>query len=297
MAESNNDSVKGQFMVNTVSFSGHETFPFRYGWLKKGVEAVMETTDFYSSADEAMVELGVGKNMLSSIKYWCMVTGFLYSSRNDRTGSIEFAPTELGKRIIAKKLYDPYFEDPATLWLIHWQIASNAEQCTTWYFLFNLLHQMEFSKDQLTAQIQKWLEEKGFPAANKNSLKRDVDVCLRTYVNARHRNEQALEDSFDCPLNELNLLSSLDSGRVYKIVRSNRNTLPNEIFLYALEDFWTRAANTRTISLEAITYAPGSPGEIFKIDQDSLVERLELIDKVSNNTFRYDENRRIKAGL
>lgn len=280
-------------MLENVSFSGHETFPFRYGWLKKGVESAHHTSDFYSSTDEAMVELGVGKNMVNSIRYWCNVVGFISSFRNEEN-RVEFTPTSLAKKIITEELYDPYLEDPATLWLIHWQIASNAEQCTTWYFLFNLLHKMEFTKEQLVAEIQKWLEEKGFSEANMNSLKRDIDVCLRTYVHARGGKKVTAEDSLDCPLTELNLISSLEGGRTYKFVRSEQTSLPNEIFLYALEDFWSRTSDTNSIGLETITYDPGSPGQIFKIDQDSIVERLEKIAELSDNAFRYDETAALK---
>lgn len=281
-------------MQQTVSFSGHDTFPFRYGWLKKGVEAVYSCPNFYAFADEAMVELGVGKNMVNSIKYWCQVAGFLNSFRNNETSRTEFTPTDLAKKIITEELYDPYLEDPATLWLIHWQIASNAEHCTTWYFLFNLLHKMEFTKEQLIAEIQKWLEEKGFPEANENSLKRDVDVCLRTYVHARSGKKVAAEDSLDCPLTELSLISAFEGGKAFKFVRNERASLPNEIFLYALEDFWSKTSNTNSIGLETITYDPGSPGQIFKIDHDSIVERLEKISVLSDNAFRYDETAGLK---
>lgn len=280
--------------MESVSFSGHETFPFRYGWLKKGVELAAIDGGIYSSPDEAMVELGVGKNMVNSIKYWCQVTNLLNSVRNIETSRAELEPSELAKKLVTTELYDQYFEDPATLWLMHWHIASNAEQCTTWYFLFNLLHKMEFTKDQLIAEIQKWLEEKGFSEANENSLKRDVDVCVRTYVHAKGSKRLTAEDSLDCPLTELNLISSLEGGRVFKFVRSERADLPDEIFLYALEDFWSKTADTNSITLEAITYDSGSPGEIFKIDQDSIVRRLEGISEISGNAFRYDETAGLK---
>ena len=44
----------------SFAFSGHETFVFRYGWLKKAVDAVAGRADAFSS-DEVMVDLGVGK--------------------------------------------------------------------------------------------------------------------------------------------------------------------------------------------------------------------------------------------
>jgi hypothetical protein len=214
--------------------------------------------------------------------------------RKAEAGRNDYAPTELSNRLLIDKIYDPYFEDPATLWLVHWQIASNSEQCTTWYFLFNLLHKMEFTKDQLMAEIQKWLAEKGFAEANPNSLKRDIDVCLRTYVHARGNKKGLAEDSLDCPLTELNLLDALDDNRTFKFIRSERVDLPNEVFLYALENFWSKTTDTNSIGLQTITYDPGSPGQIFKIDQDSIVRRLEAIDTISGGAFRYDETAGLK---
>ena len=47
-------------------FSGHQTFVFRYGWLEKGVRGVHACPTLFAE-DDALVRLGVGKNMVSSI--------------------------------------------------------------------------------------------------------------------------------------------------------------------------------------------------------------------------------------
>ena len=57
-------------------FSGHETFPFRYAWLKKGFDGLLRRPDVFGS-DDAMVELGVGKNRVRSIRHWCLATRVL----------------------------------------------------------------------------------------------------------------------------------------------------------------------------------------------------------------------------
>ena len=57
-----------------TNFSGHETFAFRYTWLKKGVDAFTADADVFRS-ERAIVTLGVGKNMVSSIRYWAGATG------------------------------------------------------------------------------------------------------------------------------------------------------------------------------------------------------------------------------
>lgn len=56
--------------LKTASFSGHESFPFRHTWLTKGVTAFAKDPTIFSK-DEAMVILGVGKNMVQSIRHWC----------------------------------------------------------------------------------------------------------------------------------------------------------------------------------------------------------------------------------
>lgn len=49
------------------TFSGHETFPFRYAWLKKGLDGLIKKPTLFTSED-AVIDLGVGKNMVRSIR-------------------------------------------------------------------------------------------------------------------------------------------------------------------------------------------------------------------------------------
>lgn len=274
--------------MQTVSFSGHETFPFRYGWLKKGVNALNHDSSFFST-DDAMIELGVGKNMVSSIKYWCSATGLIESESSSQTRG-NYAPTKIAEVLVAENGFDPYFEDAATLWLIHWQIASNAEQCTTWYWLFNHWHSVEFTKEQIFSEIQKWLEKQRLKAASDKTLSRDIDVCVRTYVHSRSSKGTISEDTLDCPLTELNLVTELEDGKSYQFQRGEQKTLPNEIFLYALADFWRKNdIKENSVSLEKVVYDAGSPGKIFKLDEETVVRRLEEITELSEGAFRYDE--------
>ena len=78
--------------LTNPSFSGHQTFPFRYTWLKKGVDAVTEPTIF--SSENASVTLGVGKNMVASIKHWCQASGLIKADTPQRG---QFTSTPLGK--------------------------------------------------------------------------------------------------------------------------------------------------------------------------------------------------------
>src|SRR5438132_1281631 len=158
-----------------ASFSGHETFPFRYPWLKKGFDAVRQDNGVFVRED-AITTLGVGKNMVRSIRHWCLTAGIL---EEDEGG---LRPTDLGELLLADDGLDPYLEDPATLWLLHWQIAGNRSRATTWFWTFSYFHEPEFTREALTSALYKWTQTLPGKLVAENSLKRDVDVFLRTYV-------------------------------------------------------------------------------------------------------------------
>ncbi len=107
------------------SFSGHETFPFRYPWLTKGVQAAAERPGLFTE-DEAGVVLGVGKNMVKSIRHWCAVLRLIAPVSGDRTGRVRV--TDLGRALFGPEGFYPYLEDPTTLWLLHWLLVSNRER-------------------------------------------------------------------------------------------------------------------------------------------------------------------------
>ena len=59
------------------SFSGHETFPLRHGWLEKAYDAVYSSEKNPFTEDLAIADFGVGKNMVNAIKHWAIATGFV----------------------------------------------------------------------------------------------------------------------------------------------------------------------------------------------------------------------------
>lgn len=62
------------------SFSGHESFYCKSLWHKKGYDFISENKDF--NAPNAVVELGVGKNMVSSLRFWMRSFGLLNEGKN-----------------------------------------------------------------------------------------------------------------------------------------------------------------------------------------------------------------------
>src|SRR3954464_9810745 len=138
------------------TFPGHETFSFRYPWLKKGFDAVRAAGSVFQDED-AITILGVGKNMVRSIRHWCLAADLIEEDRQEgEKRSSVLRPTEFGTWVFDEHGLDPYLEDPATLWLLHWQIASNTRRATTWYWTFSHFNEPEFTVDQLSSAVYKW---------------------------------------------------------------------------------------------------------------------------------------------
>jgi hypothetical protein len=273
------------------SFSGHETFPFRYPWLKKGFDAALEDGHVFLR-DDAITTLGVGKNMVRSIRHWCLAAGVLAEHRG---GGPALRPTDLGKRLLADDGLDPYLEDPATLWVLHWQIASNPARATTWFWTFSHFNEPEFTREALSSSLYRWTQTLPGKQVAESSVKRDVEVFLRTYVPSRQTRDDIAEDSLDCPLVELGLIAQPSHGHAYRFRRGAQSVLPDGILLFAVLRFWEGfSPTTETLALHDIGRQPGSPGRLFKIDESSLAERLEGIERQTEGSLSYRETAGIR---
>ena len=269
-------------------FSGHETFPFRYPWLKKGFDAVRDDAGIFLR-DDATTTLGVGKNMVRAIRHWCLAAGVVEESDQDGLRA-----SALGKLLLANDGLDPYLEDPATLWLLHWQIASNRSRSTTWFWTFSHFHEPEFTREALISALFKWTQTLGGKLVAASSLKRDVEVFLRTYVPSRLSRGDMAEDSLDCPIVELGLITQASGSQTYCFRRGLQRTLPDGILMHATLAFWDAfAPASTTLAVQDLARQPGSPGRLFKIDESSLAERLEEVEKLTGGAVSYGET----AGL
>ena len=253
-----------------LSFSGHETFPFRYTWLPKGVQNIDKYPDLFLR-DDAIIILGVGKNMVHSIRYWCESLDLIESPERG-----QFLATELGNKLFGTSGWEPFMEHPATLWLLHWKLASKLEKGSTWFLAFTRWGAPTFTKDQLRKWIEGLIEGVPTARATPNSLKRDIDVFVRTYVQSRKKSK-FVEDSFDCPLVELGLINEIDPD-VYEFSKGSKTSLPDDIFIYALHEFWQNSTpNQNSISFEMVQHGPGSPGRVFGLTENAMYERLERL--------------------
>lgn len=265
-------------------FAGHETFPLRLLWLKKAYDAVDSGAMAGTFQEQdAIARFGVGRNMAASMRYWAL------ASQLFEEGDRLIRPTDMGRLILADRGFDPYLERSATVWLCHWHVASTPAMTTTAYYAFNALAVIEFDPSTLIDELLELVTARGW-RATRGTLKRDVEVFLRSYV---RRGDALNEDAAEPLLAELGLVREARLGGWYEFVRGPKPTLPDGVFAYALSQFWERQGGSTTLSAEQVCYAPGSPGRVFKLDEDSVITRLMRLDDLTNDAWKWTDT----AGL
>jgi hypothetical protein len=105
-----------------------------------------------------------------------------------------------------------------------------------------------------------------------STLSRDLETCLRSY--APRFAGGSPEDFAEPLLGELGLLQEVHKGQ-YAFRRGPKATLHDGLFAYALLDYWDSSAkDLSSMAFETIAYGEGAPGRVFKLDEDSVADRL-----------------------
>ena len=269
----------------SFTFSGHETFVLRSNWLKKAYDLLQEHPDLFFLED-AFVRLGVGKNMAQSIRYWGRVCN-VFERLENGTGH---QATTLGRALFDDTHgWDPFLVTPTSRWLLHWQIASRRGAAFTWYYTFNLLRRGEFTADQLAHQLIQFVAQYGCKPPSPATIGRDIDCMLRCYLrpDTIHLGAAA-EDALHCPLHELGLIQPLPGQPAYHLLSGARPDLPDQLVAFsALHQ--ARALRRATVAFNELAYGEGSPGRLFRLDEDALLSRLLHIEAVTRGHAAYSE--------
>lgn len=281
------DAAVIQVPAGRVRFSGHESFPLRFSWLAKGVR-FCATFEHGFADPEAMVWLGVGKNMVRSIRFWCVESQMIAASPQEKSSrATALRPTDLGEFLFGTDGIDPYLEDPATLWLVHWGLASRHTGPTTWYFLFNELRSSEFSQRSFLNELRRYESRFSNAPVSDETIARDWDCCIRCYIGSGSDRKVLGEDVLDCPLAELDLLHRSGNDGYY-FPRAPRPSLPPLVFAACLVDYVARLTSTvNTVSFDQVAYAPGSPGQVFRISENYLVDLLSQLESITNGVVSF----------
>ncbi len=257
-----------------TAFGRHETFPLRYAWLTKGYKAIVERPDIFAQPDRAMVKLGVGRNMVSAILYW------LQAARLIDYVDGQAVPTELGHTILGEQ-GDRFLEDEATLWLLHWLIASNARLATGFYWFFNRFAFPRFREDELRAGLIDFVARELRIERSASTLKSDTSTLLRMYAPGDPSEPGRGEDHLDTPMSQLRLVEQTGQGREFLSTRAARPFLPPLALHVALaECFADDGKGQPAIPVRDLLYgrdAGAAPGAVFRLSEDGLMTALNRV--------------------
>lgn len=265
--------------MQKLNFSGHDSFHCRSLWLNKGINFIENEKNF--SSPSAVVDLGVGKNMVTSINYWLKSFGLV-----DENNSL----SKIADFIFGTNGVDPYLEDVASLLLLHYHLVIE-NKASIYSLVFNEFRKfhIEFNKNQLFHFIRKKCEETN-QSVSPNTLKRDIPVFIRTYVKPVKASRN-LEEMYSGLFIDLDLIERLkkfdeDEKEWFRIENKERDNLPIEVLLYVILN---NCPDSLSISFEELLVGLNSPGNVFALNSKGLKDKIEeLTRKYKFITFTDD---------
>lgn len=261
-----------RFTGEKTAFGRHETFALRFGWITKGVQALRSGEPVFE-AEDATVRLGVGKNMVSSIRYWLQAARIIVKREKG------WELTDIGAYIFNDDGCDPYLEDEATIWLIHWLIAANPELATSWWWFFNRFHKPEFTGAEVAIALQEFAKTVVKGRYATTTLKSDAGVLMRMYVRSAGNKRVPAEEALDSPLSILGLVSRVAGSKTYESRPAQRENLPIGILGFTILELLVAAGKTQ-IPIEELMYGRAefpAIGAVFRLTESALLSKVERL--------------------
>ncbi|MBI4817745.1 MAG: DUF4007 family protein [Deltaproteobacteria bacterium] len=275
--------------ATNMRFSGHETFAVRYTWIPKAFRYLSHESSSFKDEENVMVELGLGKNMVRSLRFWLEAFGLAKPSDEGLT------LTEFSRAILSPGGLDPFLEDPKTLWLLHAQLSMRSQDAIcAWDVLVNRWNKGEFSKSEAVRAFRRESERYASKPHSDVTLSQHFDVFIHTYV-PTHSRSVGLEETLDCPLKELLLVEPHGErrngadGRRETVYRFNRDPKPEisaPLFEYVIDQAFAVHKQTESSrTLRELLYGPYGPGQVLRLPEDDLRVRIE--DLAESQPRRY----------
>lgn len=258
-----------------MKFRAHETFFIRKGWLSKGMKYVINDGDVFISKDENPMDvLGIGANMVKSLRYWLQAVGL---TEEPRSGKRTQTLTAFGNSVFSN---DRYVEELGTLYLLQYKLASNYEEATSWAYFFNEFAMSEFSRDDFVAFIQNHLKMSGTEDVALRSLNDDFSCIVNTYLPRYKNNPEKIdpENNIDCPFGELGLLDYANKAK-----KTFKKVIPPSVSInpwVALAVISDRANGKKEISLNELLTGNCNIGKVFNLDAVTMLDVLYRIERL-----------------
>ncbi len=252
-----------------MQFGGHQSFHLRDQWLSKGLNYVASSPDHFTNTGKAMEELGVGKNMVESIKYWLKATKLAKSE------GTALSLSDLAQKIKTK---DPYFELDGTLFLIHYLLGTNKKEGMAWHWFFNHFSAREFDMESLKNQFSAYIQTQTNKTITDKTLEKDLNCLLRMYQTMDWTGRNNPETDIPSPWTQYSWVEK----RGTNFVRNTLNVadMNKHIFAFILYIFWKEnLGRPESVQLEDLTLKELSPGRVFCFSMEEMSDLMDTGSK------------------
>lgn len=251
---------------------GHSSFYLRSGWLKKGVEYVLENKSeniFSKSNIETIDRLGIGSVMVQSLKFWMNMLDIIEKTNK------QFSLKRDIEKILEK---DPYLQNKNILWLLHTYIMNRDEEKENpvlWNLLIRNKRNSVFTEEEARNLLNNFYKEKGEVISDR-SVKDSLSVFIKMYYKELQLKSDP-EDNMYSPFVKLGYLLKNENNQFY-FRNIEESEIAEEIVFYLLK---RRMRIFRQISvIDSYNYING----IIKMrinDYEKLISKLENRDFLS----------------
>lgn len=245
-------------MDKKIKMKRHESFSIREGWLVKGIKAIINNPRVFSSQN-ATETLGIGTNMVKSLKYWLTASNIIDINTRD------MQLTEFGRLL---NRYDEYLDDDFSWWMIHIMMSLNTDEFYTLNIFFNRCTMQNFSKDDLFNTISKifYAKKKIF---NEKILADEINMIIKTYcIDEKIDNP---ENNFACPLSNLGLIKKIGKN-LYERTKPSTKKLNYLIVYYLILNLMTE---NDSMSIDDLISYDNGPSKILNLDKTLLNDYLD----------------------
>lgn len=231
---------------------------------------------FVDKRENPMDVLGIGANMVKSLRYWLQAVGLTYEPPKGRRVQ---TLTDFGTLVFE---HDPYTEELGTLYLLQYKLVTEADMAPSWYYFFNRFTIQDFGKEDFLEQIQNDLKMKGEKGVAIRSLTDDFTCLINTYVPKYKSNpaKDSPENNITCPFGELGLIDIISKERgnfIYRKTIPAARSFNPWVIMAVISD---RAKGRKEIGLNELLTAECNIGKVFNLDSICMLEVLHEVEKL-----------------
>lgn len=258
-----------------MAYARHQSFFVKENWINKGIKAVIENPSIFSDLSNYK-EIGIGKNMFISLKYWLEALNIVSFSKESAD------LTNFGQFILK---HDLSCEHDITLNLLQYFLTlqrpiNGTEMSHTFYWFFNINQDKIIRKSELVNELVIWDTSEFKRNTSENTIKRDIDCLLQTYTK---NSKLHPEDKNVSILSRLNLLYKQGDNYIRNPIKDVN--LSRDVFMYMLirmKEKNVAEGYGQFLELNDIIESEMSPGKVFNMNR---IDLIEIIDEMISDEF------------